>query len=155
MMKKTLWTVLLSISISLSSSAVLAQGDAIKKAQALRQAPMKLIANNFGYMSAMAKGKMAWNADEFMARGKELGALGQLDLLRGYVDDSYAGKTRVKPEVELEFDDYTEKMRKFEQALRDFAAKPNADAMKLGLKDLGKSCKSCHKKYKSKEYQDH
>jgi cytochrome c556 len=37
--------------------------------------------------------------------------------------------------------------------LKAFGSKADAEAMKAGLKDLGKSCKSCHKKFKSKEYQ--
>jgi cytochrome c556 len=141
------------LAVALAANNVLAKDDPIKKAQELRQAPMKLIGNNFGFMRAMAEGKIPWDADAFAARGKELGAIGQLDLMRGYIEDSYEGKTRTKPDVELEFDDFTEKMRKFEKALQAFGTKANADAMKAGLEDLGKNCKSCHKKYKSKEYQ--
>ena len=152
-MKKNILSSIAVLALSLGTGHALAKDDPIKKAQALRQAPMKLIGNNFGFMRAMAAGKIPWNANAFVARGKELGALGQLDLIRGYIEDSYEGKTRATADVELEFDDFTEKMRNFEQALQDFGGKPNADAMKAGIKDLGQNCKSCHKNYKSKEYQ--
>jgi len=152
-MLKRIVVPLLAATLIAGAGSVSASDDPVKKAQELRQAPMKLIANNFGYMNAMAKGKIDWNAGEFASRGQELGALGQLDLLRGYRDGTYEGMTRAKPEVEMEFDEFTEQMRKFERALQDFGAKADAEAMKAGLKDLGKSCKSCHKKFKSKEYQ--
>jgi len=142
-----------ALALVLAAGPAVAKDDPVKKAQALRQAPMKLIANNFGFMNAMAKGKIDWDAQEFASRGRELGAIGQLNLLRGYRDNTYEGKTRAKPEVEMEFEEFSNKMRDFEQALREFGSKPDAEAMKAGLKDLGKSCKSCHKKFKSKEYQ--
>lgn len=140
------------LGVALVGSATAAD-DPVRKAQEVRQAPMVLIANNFGYMNAMLKGKVEWNAEEFMARGAELGALGHLDLLRGYIPDSYEGRTRAKPEVELEFDDYSKKMREFEDGLKTVGAAGDAEAMKARVQDLGDMCKSCHKKYKSKNYQ--
>jgi cytochrome c556 len=142
-----------ALSVALAGGAMAAD-DPVRKAQELRQAPMKLIGNNFGFMNAMAKGDIPWNAGEFQARGRELGAIGQLDLMRGYAPDSYEGKTRAKPDVGLEIDDFEEKMQKFEAALRDFGGMQDADSMRAKIGDLGENCKGCHKKYKSKEYQD-
>lgn len=142
-----------TLSVALAGGAVAAD-DPIRKAQELRQAPMKLIGNNFGFMKAMAKGDIPWNAEEFQARGRELGAIGQLDLTRGYVPDSYEGQTRAKPDVDFEIDEFREKMAKFETALREFGGIQGADGMKAKFGDLGENCKGCHKKYKSKEYQD-
>ena len=142
-----------ALGVSLLVQPALAE-DPILRAQELRQAPMKLIVNNFGFMKAMLGGKVAWDEAEFMARGRELGAIGQLDLMRGYIPDSYEGRTRAKPEVELEFDDFTEKMREFETLLQAMGSAADADAMKAGFEDLGEACKACHKGYKSKNYQD-
>jgi|GEM_PF-2451309 len=152
-MLQKLMVSLLATGFVLGFGTAFAKDDPVKKAQELRQAPMKLIANNFGFMNAMAKGKIDWNEQEFALRGRELGAIGQLNLLRGYRENTYEGMTRAKPEVEMEFDEFSDKMREFEKALKDFGAKADAEAMKAGLNDLGKSCKSCHKKFKSKEYQ--
>ncbi len=152
-MLKKLMISLMVTGVCLGPGMAFAKDDPVKKAQALRQAPMKLIANNFGFMNAMAKGKIEWNEQEFTARGRELGVMGQLDLLRGYRENTYEGMTRAKPEVEMEFEEFSDKMREFEQALKAFGANADGEAMKAGLKDLGKSCKSCHKKFKSKEYQ--
>jgi len=152
---KKLFMPLLAGTLSVALAGVaMAADDPIRKAQELRQAPMKLIANNFGFMSAMAKGDIPWNAGEFQARGRELGAIGQLDLMRGYVPESYEGKTRAKPDVDFEIDDFREKMQKFEVALRDFGGIADANSMRAAIGDLGENCKGCHKKYKSKEYQD-
>lgn len=141
----------------LPSVALAAKPTPIEKAQQLRQAPMKLIANNFGFMNAMMKGKVDWNDGEFLARGRELGAMGQLDLMRGYLEDSYEGKTRAKPDVDLDREDFESKMDKFESQLQGIGQAANrhkVDVLKNKVKELGKSCKSCHKKYKSKEYQN-
>ena len=129
-----------------------AEEDPIHHAQELRQAAMILIGNDFGYMNAMLKGKVPWDDAKFVERGKELGALGQLNLLRGYVADSYEGETRAKPDVELEFEDFSDKMDKFGSALQKFGA-GDAASMKAQFKDLAENCKGCHKKYKSKDIQ--
>jgi len=142
-----------TLSIALAGGAMAAE-DPIHKAQELRQAPMILLGNNFGFMSAMAKGDIPWNPEEFLVRGRELGAIGGLDLTRGYIPDSYEGKTRAKPDIDFEFDDFQEKMQKFQEALRDFGRSKDADSMKAAIGDLGENCKGCHKKYKSKEHQD-
>ena len=134
------------------SMGAAAHEDPIRHAQEVRQSAMILIANDFGYMNAMVKGELPWDDAKFVERGRELGALGQLDLLRGFVADSYEGKTRAKPDVELEFEDFSDKMNKFESALQKFGA-GDAASMKSQFKDLAENCKGCHKKYKSKEFQ--
>lgn len=135
------------------SVGVSANEDPIHHAQELRQAAMILIGNDFGYMNAMLKGEVPWSDQQFVERGRELGAIGQLNLLRGFVADSYEGETRAKPDIELEFDEFSDKMHKFESALQKFGAAADAAAMKTQFKDLGENCKGCHKKYKSKEIQ--
>ncbi len=139
--------------MSLVSAHTLASDDPIVQAQELRQAPMKLIGNNFGFMVGMLKGEIPWNAAEFSKRGKELSAMGQLDLSRGYVAGSYKGHTRASADIADNMDDFNGKMRDFESALRALSAvtdKP--DALKAAVKDLGDSCKGCHKEYKNREY---
>lgn len=136
-----------------STGSALAAQDPIVQAQELRQAPMKLIGNNFGFMVGMLKGKIPWNATEFSKRGKELSAMGQLDLSRGYMPGSYQGKTRARTDIVDNRRDFGKKMNEFEAALRGLAAvadKP--DQLKAAVKDLGDNCKSCHKKYKNREY---
>lgn len=134
-----------------AASLAHSEGGVIERAQELRQAAMTLIGNDFGFMKAMAKGDIPWNDAQFMARGRELGAIGQLDLLRGFVPDSYHGQTHAKPDIELDRDDFDARMHKLEKNLRALGASPDAQVMKARFKDLGQDCRGCHKKFKAKE----
>jgi len=152
-MKRYAFAIPAILSMSLVSAHSAAADDPIVKAQELRQAPMKLIGNNFGFMVGMLKGEIPWDATEFSKRGNELAAMGQLDLGRGYIPGSYKGHTRASADIADNMDDFNSKMRDFESTLRDLSAvtgKP--DALKAAVKDLGDSCKGCHKEYKNREY---
>ena len=61
------------------------------------------------------------------------------------------GKTGAKPEIWENLDDFTVKVRNFQNAARAFnAAASGGDvtAVKARFADLGKSCKACHDKYR-------
>lgn len=61
------------------------------------------------------------------------------------------GKTGAKPEIWKNLDDFTVKMRNFQNAARAFnAAASGGDvtAVKARFADVGKSCKGCHDKYR-------
>ena len=64
------------------------------------------------------------------------------------------GKTRAKPDIWEETDDFSQKIADFKKATADFlaAAKsggPAAAGAKLGA--VGDSCKGCHKKFRAKK----
>ncbi len=146
-------TFIVALTLGLGSTSAIAQ-DPVKQAQELRQAPMKLIGNNFGFMTGMLKGEIPWDATEFTKRGKELAALGQLDLSRGYMAGSYKGHTRAKPDISDNMSDFREKMTAFEGDLRNLSgALSDTDALKGAVKDLAENCKACHKKYKNRDYE--
>lgn len=125
-----------------------------EKAQEIRQAPMVLIGNNFGYMVGMLKGEIPWNSAEFQKRANELSAMGQLDMTRGYqMPGSYKGHTKASTDILKNTADFEEKMSKLRQDLRALESKLGDEtALKSAVKDLGQNCKSCHKEYKNKDY---
>lgn len=152
-MKRTSLVISAAVLMGMSITQANAAEDPIVQAQELRQAPMKLIGNNFGFMVGMLKGDIPWNAAEFAKRGKELSAMGELDLSRGYMPGSYRGHTRASSDIASNMEDFRSKMTAFEKDLRGLGSVvSDSDKLKGAVKDLGDNCKSCHKKYKNREY---
>jgi cytochrome c556 len=63
-----------------------------------------------------------------------------------------AGKTRAKPEIWQDPQDFSARLRDFQgaaKALKVAAASGDANAIKARYADLGKTCKACHDKYRS------
>ena len=122
---------------------------------AYRQGNMALVGANFGPMGAMLKGEIPFNLGQVQAYARDLAAVTSIDMMRGYPAGSEGGRTKSKPDIWLDLDDFGEKM----QALTDAAAELNAtaasgnrNAIETRMKAVGKTCKSCHSDYKSKTY---
>jgi cytochrome c556 len=64
------------------------------------------------------------------------------------------GKTRAKPEIWQNREDFASKMRNFQAAARAFDASARTNdvaAMNARFADLDGTCKACHDKYRSEE----
>jgi cytochrome c556 len=65
-----------------------------------------------------------------------------------------AGKTRAKPDIWQNADDFATKLRNFQASARAFsvaASSGDAAAMNARFSDLGGTCKACHDKYRAEE----
>ena len=120
-----------------------------------RQGNMALVGANFGPMGAMLKGELPFNLDQVRAYAKDLAAVTSINMMRGYPDGSEGGKTKAKPDIWLDMDDFKEQMQNLSNAaaqLNAVAASGNQTAVKKQMKAVSKTCKSCHGDYKSKTY---
>jgi cytochrome c556 len=154
-MKKLLATSLLV----LTASAVMADGpkSPAQGAADYRAANMSMIGYHMGPMAMMAKGKMDFDADTFAKNADAMAALSQL-VATGYAiapDDSvdtidYKAKAEIWENKE-DFDAKNDDFVKAAAALAEAAKSGDKDAMMGKFKDLGKSCKACHKEYKEKD----
>ncbi|MGB0720863.1 MAG: c-type cytochrome [Gammaproteobacteria bacterium] len=145
----------LALAGSLLSGTALAQDKAQERILKYRQASMALVGDNFGFMGAMMKGEIPWNGEAFARRAQDLAAVSSLDLLRGYPEGSEGGKTKAKADIWLSFDDFKEKMEAFQAAAPALAKAAQAGDKGQAMdafKDTAKTCKGCHKEYKSKEW---
>jgi cytochrome c556 len=142
------------LAVALSPLAI-SHFDDKEPLQSYRQSYFAMTAMNFGPMAAMVKGEAPWDAEKFAGYAKDLSAISTLNVERGFAPGSDQGKTRAKPEIWENMDDFTAKLSNFREAVATLdtaAASGDADAMKAAFGATGKSCKACHDEYKSKDY---
>lgn len=138
-----------------AGSPAFADDDPGKAAIKYRQSIWSLVGANMKPMGGMMKGKIDWDGKRFASMAADMNALASLDHLRGYPEDSDEGKTKAKPEIWLNMDDFKSKLADFTKAAADLdkaaAAGGDKGSVKKQFGALGKSCKSCHKEYRLKK----
>lgn len=116
-----------------------------------RQSAMTLIGWNFGALSAMVKGKTAWDAKEFAMRADRIASLAP-QVLEGFAPGSDKGaRTEAKAGIWTNMDDFKSKDSNLvdqTRALADAAHTGDEAAMKAQFKKTAQACKDCHDKYK-------
>ena len=123
--------------------------------QSLRQSYFALVGMTFGPMADMVKGKIDWDGATFQRWASDLAALSTVQVERGFAPGSEQGKTRAKPEIWLDMDDFSEKLANFRQeaaVLSEVAMAGDRAAIGEQLGKTGGTCKACHDDYKSKDY---
>ena len=117
-----------------------------------RQSAMTLIGWNFGQLSAMVKGKLAWDAKEFALRSERIAQLAP-QIPEGFAKGSDKGaETDAKAEIWANPEDFQNKITDLvnaSKALADVAKSSDEAKDKEEFKKLAGACKSCHDKYKA------
>lgn len=117
-----------------------------------RQAAMTLMGWNLGPMSAMVKGKQAWDAKVFALHADRLASLAP-QVIEGFAKGSDKGATTdAKAAIWANFADFTSKddeLVKQTKALAEIAHGGDEAAMKDQFKKTAGACKACHEKYKA------
>jgi cytochrome c556 len=137
-----------------SSGAAWAQGQPSKGEQALkyRKALYQVIAWNFGPMSAMAQGKIQYDAADFALRAGHVAELTPM-LAESYTPDSQdVANSRLKPEMWQNRADFDAKLKDLVDRSATLAqvAKTGDPAMsKEAFFDTANACKACHEKYRA------
>lgn len=150
--KKGLLAVALTSAIALPTLAHMEKSEPL---QSLRQSYFALVGMTFGPMADMVKGNITWDDATFTAWSKDLAALTHFDVTRGFAPGSEGGKTRAKPEIWLDTEDFNKKLAAFKteaQKLAVTAESGDAGAIKAQFRATGKTCKGCHDEYKAKDY---
>lgn len=151
-MRRPLPIIVLTAVASLALSAVTLAAVKPERAIHYRQGVYHAMGWNFGPMNAMVRGKQPWDQADFAKRAKRIAFYSQ-QLLEGFPPGSDTGaKTDAKPEIWQHFDDFTAKMRAFEDAaahLAKVSAGGGPAASKQAFVDTAKACKACHDKYRN------
>jgi cytochrome c556 len=134
-----------------ASGAVAQQPSKAEQTLKYRKAVYQAIVWNFGPMSAMAQGKMPFNAAEFEMRAARVAALTPM------LSDAYSAESqnvsgsKAKPEMWSNRADFDAKMQDLVERSATLAtvAKGRDEAKtKAAFFDTAGTCKSCHDKYK-------
>jgi cytochrome c556 len=117
-----------------------------------RQSAMTIIGWNFAPMSAMSKGKLAWDAKEFALHAEHV-ALMAPQVEEGFAKGSDKGaETDAKPDIWNNPEDFHSKLTDLineSKALADVAKGGDEAKTKEQFKKLAGACKACHEKYKA------
>jgi len=123
--------------------------------QSLRQSYFAIVGMTFGPMGDMVKGKIEWNDAQFAAWANDLASVSKVSVERGFAPGSEKGKTRAKPAIWENTDDFAQKLANFRSEAAALAEAANAGdkvATVEQFKQTGGTCKACHDNYKSRGY---
>lgn len=110
---------------------------------------------SFGPMADMVKGKIEWDQAQFERWSSDLAAVASYSVERGFAPGSEEGRTRAKPDIWLNLDDFNERLaglRAETAKLAEAAKTGDRAAIQAQLGATGKACKGCHDEYKAKDY---
>lgn len=123
--------------------------------QSLRQSYFAIVGMTFGPMGDMVKGKIEWNDAQFAAWADDLAAVSKVSVERGFAPGSEKGKTRAKPAIWENTDDFAQKLANFRSEAAALALAANAGDKAATIeqfKQTDGACKACHDNYKSRGY---
>ncbi|MCG7974557.1 MAG: cytochrome c [Candidatus Thiodiazotropha taylori] len=142
----------LSATFLLLHSTVPALAGEVEKAVEYRQGVMNVYSWNMKAMGDMMKGKTEFDKGRFAAHAEELSNASKFKLMNGFPEDSESDESDALAEIWMDFEDFESKYQDFgsaAQALEKAAQGGDKVTMGAALKEAGKSCKACHKKYKN------
>jgi cytochrome c556 len=122
-----------------------------ERALTYRKSLYQVIAWNFGPMSAMAQGKVPFDAKEFALRAERVAAVAPL-LSEAFPPESRGvANSKLKVAMWNERADFDAKMKDFvarSAALATAAKTGDFEKSKAAFFDAANTCKACHDKYK-------
>ena len=140
--------------IAVTQSQADAEGDAI----ATRQGYMKLVVWEAGPLFGMAKGKIAYDAEVAISHAANLKAISQYPVtglfLPGTSKADRPGKTVAKPEIWADAGKFVKAFEDWQEAVAVVADVAGDGQKELAgaVGELGKTCGSCHKPFRAKEF---
>jgi len=140
--------------VALAASGAQAQGQPSKAEQAVkyRKSVYQAIAWNFGPLSAMAQGKIPYDAAEFELRAARVAALAPMVGESFTADTKGVAGSKAKPAIWSSRADFDTKMKDLVDrtaALARAAQGGDAAKAKAAFLDAAGTCKACHDEYKA------
>jgi cytochrome c556 len=145
---------LLLAAAAFASTAIAQSAPPSKGEQALtyRKSLYQVIVWNFAPMSAMAQGKVPYDAAEFAKRADRVAAVAPL-LTEAYPPESEGMKnSKLKPEMWSNRADFDAKLKDLidrSGTLATVAKGGDFDKSKAAFFDTANACKACHEKYRA------
>jgi len=146
MNRKLIWLGMFAMLSLFVSSQIFSQEDDIKKRKALMKANNKAAKAIKGAVKEGDFATIEENAKKIVASMDNLVAL--------FPEGSTAKNSRAKVEIWQEWDDFKAKSNDLKDAARllaNAASAKDSEQVKVQSKALGKSCGSCHKRYRARK----
>jgi len=140
------------ITVALATAFVSAQAEEPENYIKYRQAVMKAIGGHTGAASQIVRGKVSQQADLVM-HAEALAGL-SAHITRLFPEGSDFGETKAKEEIWSQWDKFEQAADEAKKATAAFAAATaggDAEQIAGAFKDVGKSCKGCHKDFRVKD----
>jgi len=143
-----------AVAISMcASSAALAQFAKPDDAVKYRQGSFRLLGTHFGRLSAMAQGKVPFDAKAAAENAEVMTMMSRLAFTAFPESSAVVEGTKAKPQVWAERPKFDESATTMQTAVMKLTAATrggNFDEIKAAAGEAGKSCKACHDSYKEK-----
>ena len=152
-MKKLLMILICVVFIAGVIGSAYAQFAKPEYAVKYRKAVMLLIAQHFGRMGAMVKGKIPYNQEVFTKNAMLVETLSRLSWEAMMVPETDTGDTTLNASAFAQQAKFKEMAQTFEtQAAKLVSAAQSGDfsAIKTQFGQVGKSCKACHTQFRTK-----
>lgn len=123
-----------------------------------RQGYYKLVRHHAGVLFDMARGDVAYNAEQATAHADNLLALSRMDTGSlwpvGSSKEDMPGKTRALKKIWDTYPDIVEKSNAWKAAVADMAsaAGDGVDAIRARVGALGSGCKGCHDNFRARTF---
>jgi len=143
------------VAMTLSTAAL---ADNIDDAIKARQGFYQLVKHNAGALFGMAKGDIAYDAEQAAAHASNLDALAKMNSNTlwpaGSSKTDRPGKTRALAEIWTTYPAIGEKVQAFNAAAANLAGSAGGglDALRADIGALGASCKGCHDNFRAKDF---
>lgn len=148
-------TALVTAGAMLLAGTALASGEEAsdaEKAVEYRKAVFTAMGHNFAPMTAMVKGEIAWDGDEFATRAERVADLADMPwegFVEGTADVGNSEAKAVIWEETSKFEDLQSQLAERTTALAEAAAGgAERQAVAQAFKKVGETCKSCHDDFK-------
>ena len=151
--RKLLSTKILGLTLLCSTTSVaFAEEGSFEKEIEYRQGYMNVLSWNMKNIGGMLKGKMPYDAEKIKTHAQDIAGASMMNILAGFPEDSESSDSDALADIWMDFEDFESKLVDFQKAAKNMntaAQSGDKDAVGNAMKDLGKSCKGCHKKYKN------
>jgi cytochrome c556 len=119
----------------------------------LRKATMDVIASQFGPLGGVAAGKIPYDAARAQLDAERVAILAGIASEVFPADSQSGAPTKAKPEIWTDSAAFAALVKEFQEktaALVTASKVGTLDALKPAVGEVGKTCKSCHDKFKDK-----
>ncbi|MEJ2213357.1 MAG: cytochrome c [Gammaproteobacteria bacterium] len=133
------------------TTAVTAQ-ESFEQEVEYRQGIMNILNFNVKNIGSMLKGKSPYDAEKIKTHASDIAAVSTLDIIAGFPEDSVSGESDALEDIWMDFETFEQKLQNFRKAAAsmNIAAQSGDQAMvSAAMKDLGDTCKGCHRKFKN------